>query len=50
MGIRIANVANLGNITRDIHCWFKLTGQNGQNMKFQTLFFQIGLRLDRQKK
>ena len=30
-----------------IQCWFKLSGQNEQNLNFQTRFSQIGLRLDK---
>ena len=30
-----------------IQCWFKLSGQNDQNLNFQTRFSQIGLRLDK---
>ena len=29
-----------------IQCWFKLSGQNEQNLNFQTSFSQIGLKLD----
>ena len=28
-----------------IQCWFKVSGQNEQNLHFQTRFYQIGLRL-----
>ena len=30
-----------------VQCWFKLSGQNEQNLNFQTRFSQIGLRLDK---
>ena len=30
-----------------IQCWFKLSGQNEQNLNFQTRFSQIGLKLDK---
>ena len=30
-----------------LQCWFKLSGQNEQNLNFQTRFSQIGLRLDK---
>ena len=32
---------------RGIQWWFKLSGQNEQNLNFQTRFSQIGLRLDK---
>ena len=32
---------------RTIQCCFKLSGQNEQNLNFQTPFSQIGLRLDK---
>ena len=30
-----------------LQCWFKLSGQNKQNLDFQTRFSRIGLRLDK---
>ena len=30
-----------------LQCWFKLSGQNEQNLNFQTRFSQIALRLDK---
>ena len=30
-----------------LQCWFKLSGQNEQNLNFETRFSQIGLRLDK---
>ena len=33
-----------------LQCWFKLSGQNEQNLNFQTRFSQIWLRLDKKER
>ena len=49
-GLRIAILNNLGHLTRNILCWFKLSGQNELNFNFQTRFAPIGLRIDKKRR
>ena len=41
--------SKLFNLSKKVQCWFKLSGQNEQNLNFQTRFSQIGLKLDKKR-